>query len=299
MNREGNLSSERTTPARRLRERLARPEIIRSMAVHDVLSALIVEEAGCEMVFLGGFGVSASVHGLPDLGLLGLAEMTEATRRMAHRLTVPLIADADTGHGDLHNAARCAREFEATGAAGIIIEDQVFPKRCGHFEGKQVIPAEEMELKLKAVLQARGDPDFVIIARTDARGPEGLDKAVERANRYSGAGADIVFVEAPLSREEIETIGQHVSCPKLINMLPFGKTPILPARELEALGYRIVVASIDTILLAAEAVREAIHAFLRDGHTGSLTPRMLELDELKRILGVEEYLSLRDNLSGS
>src|SRR6266540_5507705 len=170
-------------PTQRLRELLRQPGVIRSLGAHDVFAARLIEAAGLEAVFIGGFGTSASLLGLPDVGLLTLTEMADAVRRMAQRVAIPVVADGDTGHGDLHNVARTVREFERAGAAGILLEDQVTPKRCGHFGGKQVIPAGEMVLKLKAALAARRDPDFVIIARTDARAVEGIDGAIERANR--------------------------------------------------------------------------------------------------------------------
>src|SRR5712691_12806908 len=154
---------------RRLRELLAKPGVIRSLGAHDVFTARLIETAGLETVFLGGFGTSASLLGLPDVGFITLTEMADAVRRMARRVAIPVVADGDTGHGDLHNVVRTLREFERAGAAGILLEDQVAPKRCGHFQGKQVIPAEEMVLKIKAALDTRRDPDFAIIARTDAR----------------------------------------------------------------------------------------------------------------------------------
>src|SRR5215813_3915161 len=160
------------TPTRRLRDLLTGPDIIRSVGAHDVFTARLVEAAGLETVFIGGFGTAASTLGLPDVGLLTLTEMSDAVRRMATRVSIPVVADGDTGHGDLHNVARTVREFERAGAAGVLLEDQVAPKRCGHFEGKQVIPVEEMVLKLRAALAARVDRDFVIVARTDARAVE-------------------------------------------------------------------------------------------------------------------------------
>src|SRR5437016_2960747 len=171
-------------PSAKLRELLNRPGIIRSLGAHDVLTAMLAEQAGFETVFVGGFGVSASLLGLPDLSFITLTEMADQVRRTAARLTVPLIADGDTGHGDLHQAQRTVREFEAAGAAGIILEDQVAPKRCGHFAGKQVVPADEMALKVRAAKAAQRSPDFVLIARTDARDVIGLDDAIRRANLY-------------------------------------------------------------------------------------------------------------------
>src|SRR5881275_3188667 len=162
-------------PTRRLRQLLTNPGAIRSLGAHDVFTARLVEAAGLETVFIGGFGTSASLLGLPDVGLITLIEMADAVRRMAQRVSIPVVADGDTGHGDLHNVVRTVREFEQAGAAGILLEDQVAPKRCGHFEGKQIIPVEEMVLKLRAAQEARRDSNFVIIARTDARAMEGLD----------------------------------------------------------------------------------------------------------------------------
>lgn len=283
-------------PTRRIRELLAKPGIIRSLGAHDVLTAVLIEQAGFESVFIGGFGTSASLYGLPDLNFLGMSEMADAVRRMAQRVTIPVIADGDTGHGDLHNVMRCISEFETAGAAGIILEDQVFPKRCGHFEGKQVIPSEEMVLKFKAAVRARQDSDFLFIARTDAREPAGLDDAIDRINRYCDAGADVAFIEAPLSVQELETIARRVPSPKFVNMLAFGKTPILSVTELEQLGYKMVVAPIDSVLLTAKLMREMAEVFARDGHTQALAEKMLGFDEIKQILGVHRFLSLRDEL---
>ncbi|MFH0351116.1 MAG: oxaloacetate decarboxylase [Chromatiales bacterium] len=284
-------------PARRVRELLAKPGIIRSLGAHDVLTAVLIEQAGFESVFIGGFGTSASLYGLPDLNFLGMNEMADAVRRMAQRVTIPVIADGDTGHGDLHNVMRCISEFETAGAAGIILEDQVFPKRCGHFEGKQVIPAAEMALKFKAAVRARNDADFLFIGRTDAREANGLDDAIDRINRYCDSGADVAFIEAPLSRAELETICRRVAYPKFVNMLAFGKTPILDVRDLEQMGFKIMVAPIDSVLLTAKAMREMAQVFARDGHTQALADKMVGFDEIKRILGVREFLSLRDELS--
>ncbi|MCX7969752.1 MAG: oxaloacetate decarboxylase [Armatimonadetes bacterium] len=295
----GRMIRSKVTPQEknlRLRQLLGQPGIIRSLGAHDVFTALIVERAGFETVFIGGFGTSASMLGLPDINFLTLSEMADAVRRMARRLTVPLIADGDTGHGDVHNVVRTVVEFEGAGASGVILEDQVVPKRCGHFEGKQVIPAEEMVLKLKAAQKARTDENFVIIARTDAREVYGLNEAIRRANMYGDAGADIVFVEAPLSVAELETIAERVPYPKFVNMLTGGKTPILTAKELEQMGYKIVVYPIDTLLVTAKAVMELTKTLMETGTTLVMRDRMIGFDELKDILGVDEWLNLRDEL---
>src|SRR5438094_5679294 len=236
------------TPTRRFRELLARPRIIRSLGAHDVFTARLIEAGGLETVFLGGFGTSASLLGLPDVGFITLTEMADAVRRMALRVSIPVVADGDTGHGDLHNVVRTVREFEGAGAAGILLEDQVTPKRCGHFAGKQLIATDEMVLKLRAALDARQDRDFIIIARTDARAVEGIDGAIARAQRYAATGADVCFIEAPESRAELERIPREVKHPLLVNMLTGGVTPILPVAELERLGYKIVVCPIESLL---------------------------------------------------
>ncbi len=281
---------------RQFRELLEKPGVICTMGAHDTLTAVMIEQVGFESVFISGFGASASLYGLPDLNFVSLNEMVAATRRMAHRVSIPVLADADTGHGDLHNAMHCVAEFEGTGAAGIILEDQIFPKRCGHFGGKEVISSEEMVIKIKAAVRARNDPDFVIVARTDAREPNGLDDAIDRVNRYCDAGADIAFVEAPLSVEELEQICRRVEYPKLANMLVFGKTPILSAVELEDLGFKIIVASIDSGLIEAKIMRQMAEVFKRDGHTKAMRDMTVDLNEFKEMLGVDKFLSLRDDL---
>ena len=281
-------------PTRIIRELLEQPGIICTLGAHDVLSALLIEQAGFETVFIGGFGTSASLFGLPDLNFVNMMEMVDATRRMTRRVSIPVIADADTGHGDLHNVMRCVEEFEGAGAAGIILEDQVFPKRCGHFGNKQVIPAQEMVAKFKAAVSARADKDFIFIARTDSRETDGLDEAIDRINRYCDAGADVAFIEAPLSVDELEEICKRVEYPKFVNMLAFGKTPILTAKELEDMGFKMMVAPIDSVLLTAKIMRDMAEVFKRDGHTKALYDQMVDFDGIKNILGLKEYLSLQE-----
>jgi 2-methylisocitrate lyase-like PEP mutase family enzyme len=288
--------SDRQSPTSQIRELMEKPGIIKTLGAHDVLTAVMVEQCGFDTVFIGGFGTSASLYGLPDLNFLGMSEMVDATRRMTHRVSIPVVADADTGHGDLHNVMRCVNEFEGAGAAGIILEDQVFPKRCGHFGNKQVIPADDMVMKFKAAVEARHDPDFLFIARTDSRETDGLDASIDRINRYCDAGADVAFIEAPLSVEELEEICKRVEYPKFVNMLAFGKTPILSVSELEEMGFKMVVAPIDSVLLTAHVMREMGEVFKRDGHTKNLEDKMVGFDEIKEILGLEDYLSLHENL---
>lgn len=277
-------------PRNRLREMISRPGVIRSLAAHDVFTAKICADAGIELLFLGGFGAAASGFGLPDLGLIGLGEMAEAARRMAAAVSVPVIVDGDTGYGSSWNVVRTVQEFERAGAAGMLLEDQVFPKRCGHFAGKSVIPVEEMTAKLRAALDARNDPQFVIVARTDARAVEGLDVAIDRANRYAELGADVCFVEAPQSKEELIEVGRRVRAPQLANMLTGGATPILSADELAQLGFKIVVAPIETLAVCGFAVRKLAQAMIDQGRVDQLSNEMLAFAEMKRVLGVEEWL---------
>ncbi len=282
---------------RRFRELLNQPGIIRSLGAHDVFTARLIEAAGLETVFLGGFGTSASLLGLPDVGFITLSEMADAVRRMAMGVNIPVVADGDTGHGDLHNVVRTVREFERAGAAGALLEDQVTPKRCGHFQGKQIIPAAEMVLKLRAALDARRDADFVLIARTDARAVEGIDAAIDRANRYAEAGADVCFIEAPQSLQELERIPREVRHPLLVNMLTGGVTPILTVEELERLGYKIVVCPIETLLAAGKAIQRVIQALLTRGRTDLPQTEMMTFAEVKQLLGLDDVLGLRDRFS--
>ena len=286
-------------PTSQLRKLLKGPGVIRSRGAHDVFTARLIEAAGLETVFIGGFGTSASLLGLPDVGLLTLTEMADAVRRMAQRVAIPVVADGDNGHGDLHNVARTVREFERAGAAGILLEDQVGPKRCGHFAGKQVIATEEMALKLRAALDARQDSDFVIVARTDARAVEGLGAAIERVNRYGEVGADVCFIEAPEGRGELEQIPRQVRYPLLVNMLTGGVTPILPVDELEQLGYKIVVCPIESLLVTGAAVQRLIQALLTRGRVDQAGEEMMTFGQIKQLLGLDEVLGLRDRLERS
>src|SRR5437870_1364016 len=286
----------KTNGPQRIRQLLSQPGLIRSLGAHDVFTALIVERAGFETVFIGGFGTSASMLGLPDLNFLTMTEMAEAVRRMAARVSIPVIADGDTGHGDLHNVQRTIEAFEAAGAAGILLEDQVMPKRCGHFANKQVIPTEEMVLKIKAAVGARQDPNFVIFARTDARQMNGLDDAIDRVNRCCGAGADIAFIEAPQSAAELEEIPRRVKYPLFVNMLTGGVTLILPVKKLEQLGYKIVVCPIESLMVCARAMRELCEAWKTTGRVDQVALQAMSFEEVKRLLGVQEFLGLRERL---
>lgn len=279
------------TAAARLRALLARPGLLRALVPHDAFTARVAEQAGAEMLFLGGFGVAAAAHGLPDLGLLSSGEMAEAVRRVTARVSIPLVADGDTGHGDAPAVAWTVRQFEAAGAAGILLEDQTEPKRCGHFHGKSVVAVETMRGRLEAALAARRDADFVVIARTDARAVEGLDAAIARARAYAEAGADMAFVEAPASVGELERIAREVPLPQLANMLPGGVTPLVPLSDLERMGFKVAVDPTSSLAMTGFAMRELTRAWLGAGSVDDLRGWMLSFEELKAVAGVGEVLS--------
>jgi 2-methylisocitrate lyase-like PEP mutase family enzyme len=229
------------TSSRRLRDLLAGDELIVAPGVFDGISAALVGKLGFPAAYMTGAGVSASGFGLPDIGLVSLTEMAGRARMLAGMLDVPLIADADTGYGSPINVIRTVREYERAGVAAIQLEDQVFPKRCGHLAGKEVVDADSFARSLSAALDAREDPDLVIVARTDALAIHGVDEAVRRARRYAELGADVIFVEAPRTEAEIEQIAAEVDAPLLLNIVPGGRTPELGPERLTELGYRIVI----------------------------------------------------------
>ena len=266
------------------------PGMIRSLGAHDVFTALIVEQSGFESVFIGGFGTSASQLGLPDLNFLTMSEMADAVRRMAGRVSIPVIADGDTGHGDLHNVRRTVETFEAAGASAILLEDQVTPKRCGHFEKKKIIPTRDMTRKIRVAVEARQNPDFVIIARTDARQMNGIDDAIERVNHYCEMGADVGFIEAPQTVDELEQIPRRVEYPLLVNMLTGGVTPILSVERLAEMGYKIVVCPIESLMVCASAMRGLCETLREKGRVDELGTSAVSFDDVKDLLGLEDYL---------
>jgi 2-methylisocitrate lyase-like PEP mutase family enzyme len=252
-----------TTPARQaLRSLLDSGRIVLAPGVFDGISAQLVRRTGHSAAYLTGAGVAASGFGLPDIGLVTATEMTERVRMIAGALgDIPLIADADTGYGAPINVVRTVREYESAGAAAIQLEDQKFPKRCGHLPDKELVEASVFEQKLAAALDCRKDDNFLVIARTDARAPLGLDEAIERANRYTHAGADIIFVEAPQGIDEIERIARDVEAPLLINLVPGGLTPIQSAERLQELGYAIAIHPGTPLARGIVAMLEALCEF--------------------------------------
>jgi 2,3-dimethylmalate lyase len=287
-------------PTRSLRELLAAPGIICSLGAHDVLTALIIEQAGFETVFIGGFGASASMLGLPDLNFLTMTEMADAVRRMASRLRIPVIADGDTGHGDLHNVQRTVTTFELAGAAGILLEDQVAPKRCGHMSGKQVVAVSEMTEKLQAAVAARQNPDFVLIARTDARAVEGLDAALERASAYRDAGADVLFVEAPQSEDEIVAVAEAFpDVPLLFNWVERGMTPMLPLERIAELGFALVLFPVATLFSATAGMQRYLGELRRTGTPLSALDDATPFDDFTDLVHLPEVRAFESRITGS
>lgn len=260
---------------------------------YDALSARLVEEAGFPAVYMTGFGSSAGHLGRPDVGLMTMAEMVDNARRIAGAVAVPVIADADTGYGNPINVIRTVQEYERAGVAAIHIEDQVAPKKCGHMDGKQVIPVAEMAAKLRAAVDARRSPDFLIIARTDARAVEGLESAIERAGRYREAGADVLFLEAPQSVAEIRTIAAAFpDVPLLFNYAEGGRTPAVEHGLLAELGYAIVIFPISTVLAATKAMRSVLARIREDGSPIHILADLPSFGEFVDFIGLPEVQEL-------
>jgi 2-methylisocitrate lyase-like PEP mutase family enzyme len=279
----------------RLRELLAGGEPVVAPGAYDALTAQLVESAGFPAVYMTGFGVTASLVGRPDVGLLTMTEMVQTARRIVSAVGVPVIADADTGYGNALNVVRTVTEYEAAGVAGIHLEDQVAPKRCGHLEGKQVVPAETMVDRVRAAAAARRNPDFVLIARTDARAAEGLDAAVERARRYRDAGADVLFVEALRSDAEIEAVAEEFrGTPLLFNWAEGGKTPPTGLARLRELDFRIVITPISTLLAATRAVQQVLARIAEDGTPISAVDGLPGLTEFVDLVGMAEVQDIAE-----
>jgi methylisocitrate lyase len=276
-----------------LRQMLDEPEIIVLPGAYDALSARLAERTGFEAVFTTGFGFAATVLGVPDYGLLTMSETMERVRHIVRALNVPLVADMDTGYGNALNVVRTVRECVALGVAGIILEDQEWPKKCGHFDGKRVIAAEEQAAKLRAAADARDGDDLVIIGRTDARAPLGLEEAIRRGRLYHEAGADVVFVEAPQSIDELRAVAEAIpDAPLFANMIEGGKTPLLASHELRDLGYKVVVYPLSALFSAAKAVEETYRALFEAKTTASRTDAMVSFREFEEFIGVPGWQEL-------
>ncbi len=271
--------------------------------VYDALSARVAEECGHKAVFLGGFSATGALLAEPDSSQLSLSELADHVARVSDATNLPVFVDADTGFGNVTNTRRAVRMLERAGAAALFIEDQVFPKRCGHTPGKAVVPINEMAAKIRAAVDARVDPDMVIMARTDAIAVHGLDDAILRANLYHEAGADLLFVEAPRSVEDMRRILRETKAPHLANMVDFGATPELTAAELQEIGYAAAIWPVSAILAATRALREVMSGLAAKGGTKHLQERMVSFEAFTDLMGLPalrrreaEQIDLADNI---
>lgn len=272
-----------------LRRMLNEPGIIVAPGAYDGISARLIERHGFKAVYMTGAGTAASALGQADLGLTTLTEMATHAAHIAGCISLPLIADADTGYGNPLNVIRTVREYERAGVAALHLEDQVFPKKCGHIAGKAVIPMREFAEKIRAAAENRTDPDFIIIARTDARAVNGIDDAIERGLCYREAGADVIFVEAPTSREEIERVAREIKAPLLSNQVPGGKTPGLTVMELEKLGYKMVIFPVVSLMAATLAIESALTKLKEHGTDWHEGPVLSPMEIFQRV-GIDWWL---------
>jgi 2-methylisocitrate lyase-like PEP mutase family enzyme len=271
-----------------LRKLLAEPELLLVPGVFDAHSARHAAQAGFKTIYLSGSAIAMSQFGYPDIGLVTMSETIEQLRRVTAAVEVPVVVDMDTGFGNAVNVLRTVREAEAAGAAAVQIEDQVFPKRCGHFEGKEVITPAEMIGKIKAAVNARRG-DLVIIGRTDARAVTGLEDAIDRGRAYAEAGADVVFIEAPQSREEMVQITRSVSAPLLLNIVEGGKTPQLSMAEAQEIGFKIILYPTACIRAVAQTLKQLYQTLRTQGTTGSLLDQLVTFQERNQITGLAWY----------
>ncbi len=260
--------------------------------VYDALGAKLAEQAGFPLTFVSGYSVAATQLGLPDFGFLTQTEMVAVAKRVCGSVRIPVIIDADTGYDNALNVIRTVNELIDAGAAGVFLEDQVWPKRCGHMKGKRVIPVEEQVQKIRAAVEARGDRDFFIVARTDARQVHGLEDAIQRCKQYKDAGADALFVEAPRSKEELTAVARALPGPLVANMLEGGVTPLLPKKELEALGYHLIVCALTALYAAAKVMREMFALIKTEGTTREALDRLLSFQQFHEIIGLDAYYEL-------
>lgn len=286
------------SPARahraRLRELLAAPEPLVAPGAYDAMSALLIEQAGFDAVYMTGFGTTASLLGRPDVGLLSGSEMVNNARRIVAAVDRPVIADADTGYGNAINVIHTVRAYEQVGVAGIHLEDQVMPKKCGHMSGKEVLPAEEMVGKLRAAVAARSDPEFLIIGRTDAAAVHGLDEAIERGHRYAEAGADALFIEAPTSEDDVAKVANELAgvAPLVFNWVEGGRTPPLPLDRIAELGFAMVLFPIGTLLAATAGMRSLLNSLRADGTPTAAMSWLPTFNQFTDLVGLPELADL-------
>lgn len=280
--------------AAELRALLKEDRILVAPGVFDGLSAKIAEAAGFEVLYISGGAISRGM-GYPDIGLVTFTEMVKRLEEIRAVTTVPLVVDADTGYGNALNVIRTVQAYERAGAAALHLEDQVAPKRCGHYEGKEIISRQEMVQKIRAAVDARQDPNLIIIARTDARDVAGLDEAIARAHAYAEAGADMIFIESPASREEIERIAREVTeVPLLINMFWGGKTPLVPPADLQAMGYKLMIVPSDLQRAAIRAMQRAAAVLREHGNTATMVDEMASFKEREAVINAAAYKALED-----
>jgi 2-methylisocitrate lyase-like PEP mutase family enzyme len=270
-----------------LKQRLSQPTLLSAPGIFDMISAKIADGMGFDALYMTGFGTVASYLGLPDAGLATYTDMVNRAAAFAQGCNTPLIADADTGYGGLLNVAHTVRGYERAGVAAMQLEDQEFPKKCGHTPGRRVIPLEDMVKKIRVAVEARESSDFLIIARTDARTAYGLDEALRRADAYAEAGADILFVESPESEEEMARICATIDKPLVANMVEGGRTPILSKDDLESLGYRLAIFPASGFLAAGEALRHVYGAILNQGSTDAYDGALYPFGDFAKLMGFE------------
>lgn len=275
-----------------LRKMLKEPGIIIAPGAYDAWSARLIEKAEFSAVYMTGYGVSASLIGKPDIGLLTMSEMVMQAKNISSAIGIPLIADGDNGYGGTLNVIRTVQEYEQAGVAAIQLEDQVLPKRCGHMEGKQVTSKDEMIAKIKAAVYARQEEDFVIIARTDARAVNGFEDALDRVKDYVEAGADVIFFEAPESEDEMKKVSEIIKVPLLANMVENGKTPFLKERKLDKMGYKIAIYPVSILYTATKAILDLLEGFKKDGTTLTYLDHMVDFPTFNEIIGVKEARNL-------
>lgn len=271
-----------------LRERLQQPGLLSAPGIHDMVSLRLADTFGFDALYMTGFGTVASHMGLPDAGLATYSDMVGRVKAMASMAKTPLIADGDTGYGGLLNVAHTVRGYEEAGAAAIQLEDQEFPKKCGHTPGRRVIPVADMVRKIQVASDARSSSDFLIIARTDARSALGLDEALRRADAYARAGADILFVESPETQGEMRQIGRSFELPLLANMVEGGRTPVLSQQELEAIGYKLAIFPVTALLAATQAMKAVYESFKKTGSSAGLSTPLMPFSDLTKLMGFEE-----------
>jgi 2,3-dimethylmalate lyase len=280
-----------------IRERLADDDIIILPGVYDALTAKIAENVGFESAFQTGYGTSASLLGMPDFGFLNAGETLENAKRIINSVNIPILVDIDTGYGNPLNVWKIVKDLERIGAKGIFLEDQVWPKRCGHMTGKTVIPKEEYILKLHAAIDAREDNEFIIVARTDSLAQFGIEEAIERGKEYERIGADVIFIEAPKTIDQMELIAKEIKAPLLANMIEEGITPNLTADQLRKIGFKMVVFPLSALYSATFAIKQTLQTLKKMGTTKELKNKMITFQEFNDLVNLSSYRNLEKKYS--